>query len=206
MREDLEQKLARITQLAEQKQQQADELQGQLAGLRVTRKSGDGLLTATVTATGQLVDLRIEDRALRNGRELAANLLNLVFQASAAASEQVRALAAPLLEDSSIDPSQLSPGPTPPVLPGGPGVPAAPAGQGAPPPHQQPPHQQPPQYEQPPQTFQQPVRNYPPQPQQPPQPPPTGRPQPPPPPPPARRPPVDDDPDEGGSIFRKDSW
>jgi DNA-binding protein YbaB len=201
MREDLEQKLARITQLAEQKQQQADELQGQLAGLRVTRKSGDGLLTATVTATGQLVDLRIEDRALRNGRELAANLLNLVFQASAAASEQVRALAAPLLEDSSIDPSQLSPGPTPPVLPGGPGMPAAPAGQGAPPPHQQPP-----QYEQPPQTFQQPVRNYPPQPQQPPQPPATGRPQPPPPPPPARRPPVDDDPEEGGSIFRKDSW
>src|SRR5687767_9601669 len=41
MREDLEQKLARITELAEQKQQQADELQGQLAGLRVTRKSGD---------------------------------------------------------------------------------------------------------------------------------------------------------------------
>ncbi|GAB2973571.1 YbaB/EbfC family nucleoid-associated protein [Saccharothrix stipae] len=203
MREDLEQKLARITQLAEQKQQQADELQGRLAGLRVTRKSGDGLLTATVTATGQLVDLRIEDRALRNGRELAANLLTLVFQASAAASEQVRELAAPLLEDSSIDPSSLSPGPTPPVLPGGPVMPGAPGGQPAPPQHQQPQ-----QYEQPPQTFQQPVRNYPPQPPQspPPQPPQPGRPQPPPPPPPARRPPVDDDPEEGGSIFRKDSW
>lgn len=181
MREDLEEKLARITQLAEQKQQQADELQGQLAGLRVTRKSGDGLLTATVTANGQLVDLRIDDRALRNGRELAANLLNLVFQASAEASQQVQALAAPLLEDSSIDPTQLGLGPTPPVTPG------PPAGPGAPQQYQQ----------QPPQTFQQPVRNYP---------------QPPPPqpfqqqPPPARRPPVDDDQDEGGSIFRKDTW
>ncbi|MEU4741263.1 YbaB/EbfC family nucleoid-associated protein, partial [Actinosynnema sp. NPDC023658] len=123
MREDLEQKLARITQLAEQKQQQADELRGQLAGLRVTRKSGDGLLTATVTANGQLVDLRIDDRALRNGRELASSLLNLVFQASAAASQQVQALAAPLLEDSSIDPAQLGLGPTPPVVQTAPGAP-----------------------------------------------------------------------------------
>ncbi|ROP37475.1 YbaB/EbfC family nucleoid-associated protein [Saccharothrix texasensis] len=189
MREDLEQKLARITELAEQKQQQAGELQGQLAGLRVTRKSGDGLLTATVTANGQLVDLRIDERALRNGRELAANLLNLVFQASAEASKQVQALAAPLLEDSSIDPSELGLGPTPPVLPSAPGMPGpgGPGAPGGPRPH-----------EQPPQTFQQPVRNYP----QPPPPPQTFQQ----PPPPARRPPVDDDPDEGGSIFRKDTW
>ncbi|MFD0202247.1 MULTISPECIES: YbaB/EbfC family nucleoid-associated protein [Saccharothrix] len=186
MREDLEQKLAQFTQLAEQKQRQADELQGQLADLRVTRKSGDGLLTATVTANGQLVDLRIDDRALRNGRELAANLLNLVFQASAEASRQVQALATPLLEDSSIDPTQLGLGPTPPVVPGPPGAPQ---------------YQQPPQYQQqePPQTFAQPVRSYP-------QPPPPQPFQQQPPPPPARRPPVDDDPDEGGSIFRKDTW
>lgn len=191
MREDLEQKLARITELAEQKQQQAGELQGQLAGLRVTRKSGDGLLTATVTANGQLVDLRIDDRALRNGRELAANLLNLVFQASAEASKQVQALAAPLLEDSSIDPAELGLGPTPPVVPGmpGPGGPGpGPGGPGGPQ-----------QYEQPPRTFQQPVRNYP-------QPPPPPQPFQQQPPPPARRPPVDDDPDEGGSIYRKDTW
>ncbi|NUT52029.1 MAG: YbaB/EbfC family nucleoid-associated protein [Saccharothrix sp.] len=194
MREDLERKLAQITQIAERKQQQADELQGQLAGLRVTRKSGDGLLTATVTANGQLVDLRIEDRALRNGRELAANLLNLVFQASAEAARQVQALAAPLLEDSSIDPAQLGLGPTPPAQPGGPGMPGAPGGPQPP----QPPFQQQPQ--QPPQTFQQPVRNYPPQPPQP------FQQQTPPPPPPARRPPADDEPEEGGSIFRKDSW
>ena len=184
MREDLEEKLARITRLAEQKQQQAGELRGQLAGLRVTRKSGDGLLTATVTANGQLVDLRIDDRALRNGRDLAANLLNLVFQASAEASRQVQALAAPLLEDSSIDPAQLGLGPTPPVMPGPPGAPQQ--------------YQQPPQQESP-QTFAQPVRNYP-------QPPPPQPFQQQPPPPPARRPPVDDDPDEGGSIFRKDTW
>ncbi|WP_053718186.1 YbaB/EbfC family nucleoid-associated protein [Saccharothrix sp. NRRL B-16348] len=186
MREDLEQKLARITELAERKQQQADELQGQLAGLRVTRKSGDGLLTATVTANGQLVDLRIDDRALRNGRELAANLLNLVFQASAEASQQVQALAAPLLEDSSIDPSELGLGPTPPVTPGMPG----PGGPGA---------QGPQQYQEPPQTFQQPVRNHP-------QPPPPPQPFQQQPPPPARRPPVDDEPEDGGSIFRKDTW
>ena len=186
MREDLEQKLAQITLLAERKQQQADELQGQLAGLRVTRKSGDGLLTATVTANGQLVDLRIDDRALRNGRELAANLLNLVFQASAEAARQVQELAAPLLEDSSIDPTQLGLGPTPPVQPGAP-----PQQQ-----YQQAPQHQPPQpqHQQPPQTFQQPVRDVPPPPQ------PFQQP------PPARRPPVDDDPDEGGSIFRKDTW
>ncbi len=183
MREDLEEKLARITRLAEQKQQQAGELQGRLAGLRVTRKSGDGLLTATVTANGQLVDLRIDDRALRNGRELAANLLNLVFQASAEAAEQVQALAAPLLEDSSIDPAQLGLGPTPPATPGAPGGDAP----GVPQPYQQ----------QPPQTFQQPVRNHP----QPPPPQPF-QPQP----PPARRPPVDDEPEEGGSIFRRDGW
>ncbi|MEU4768894.1 YbaB/EbfC family nucleoid-associated protein [Actinosynnema sp. NPDC023794] len=199
MREDLEQKLARITELAEQKQQQAGELQGQLAGLRVTRKSGDGLLTATVTANGQLVDLRIDDRALRNGRELAANLLNLVFQASAEASQQVRALAAPLLEDSSIDPSELGLGPTPPVVPGAPGMPGPGGpGPGGPGPGGPGPGG-PQQYEQPPQTFQQPVRNYP-------QPPPPPQPFQQQPPPPARRPPVDDDPDEGGSIFRKDTW
>lgn len=189
MREDLEQKLAMITRLAEQKQQQADELQGRLAGLRVTRKSGDGLLTATVTANGQLVDLRIDDRALRNGRELAASLLNLVFQASAEASQQVQALAAPLLEDSSIDPSELGLGPTPPVVPGAPGMP----GPGGPGPGG------PQQYEQPPQTFQQPVRNYP-------QPPPPPQPFQQQPPPTARRPPVEDDPDEGGTIYRKDTW
>jgi hypothetical protein len=145
------------------------------------------LLTATVTANGQLVDLRIDDRALRNGRELAANLLNLVFQASAEASQKVQALAAPLLEDSSIDPSDLGLGPTPPVVQGSPGMPG-PGGPGAP---------GGPQYQQPPQTFQQPVRNHP---------------QPPPPPqtpqqtPPARRAPVDDDTEDGGSIFRKDTW
>ncbi|TQM80114.1 DNA-binding protein YbaB [Saccharothrix saharensis] len=197
MREDLEEKLARITELAEQKQRQADELQGQLAGLRVTRKSGDGLLTATVTANGQLVDLRIDDRALRNGRELAATLLNLVFQASAEASQQVRALAAPLLEDSSIDPTELDLGPTPPVVPGPPGAPQQYPPQPPPQYQQQPRYQQP--QDGPPQTFAQPVRDYP-------QPPPPQPYQQQPPPPPVRRPPVDDDPDEGGSIFRKDTW
>lgn len=176
MREDLEQKLTRLTQFAEQKQQQADQLQSDMANLRVTRKSGDGLLTATVTANGQLVDLKIDDRALRNGRELAASVLNVVFQASAAAAEQVKEIAAPLLAESSIDVGDLGIGATPPVQPGG--------QPGQPPLQQQPPYQQ-----------------QPPQPPRPPQPP-YGQP---PQQPPARRPPVDDDPDDGNSsIFQSD--
>ncbi|QFZ17620.1 YbaB/EbfC family nucleoid-associated protein [Saccharothrix syringae] len=189
MREDLEQKLERLTRLAAQKQQQADELQGQLANLRVTRQSPDGALTATVTANGQLVDLRIDDRALRGGgRQLASSLLQVVFQASSAAAQQVQGLAAPLLEDSSIDPAQLGVSATPPVQAPPPGFPppqqqpqggflqSAPR-QPPPPPAQQPPAQQPPFQQQPPQAR------------------------------PARRPPVDEDPDEGtGSIFRKDTW
>ncbi len=115
MREDVERKLAQLGALAERKQQQADEIQGQLAGLRVSRRSGDGLLTATVTANGQLVDLQIDDRALRNGRELAASLLNVVFQASSDAARQVQELTAPLLADTSVDPSELGIGATPPV-------------------------------------------------------------------------------------------
>ncbi|MFT7840586.1 YbaB/EbfC family nucleoid-associated protein [Saccharothrix sp. BKS2] len=190
MREDLEQKLDRLTRLAAQKQQQADDLRGQLADLRVTRQSPDGTLTATVTANGQLVDLRIDDRALRaGGRQLASTLLNLVFQASSAAAQQVQGLAAPLLEDSSIDPAQLGVSATPPVQAPPPGFPPPqqPQQQGqflqsaspqqAPYPAAQPPVQQPPA----------------------PQPPaPQAR--------PARRP-AEEDPDEGtGSIFRRDTW
>jgi len=115
MREDLEQKFARLTQFAEQRQQQADQLKNDMAGLRVTKKSQDGLVTATVTANGQLVDLRIEDRAMRSGRELAASVLSLVFQASAAAAQQVKELAAPLLAESSINVDDLGIGATPPV-------------------------------------------------------------------------------------------
>ncbi|MFD7655913.1 YbaB/EbfC family nucleoid-associated protein [Actinosynnema sp. NPDC059797] len=199
MREDLEQKLDRLTRLAAEKQQQADELQGQLANLRVTRQSPDGMLTATVTANGQLVDLRIDDRALRGGgRQLASNLLNVVFQATSAAAQQVQGLAAPLLEDSSIDASQLGISATPPVQ--------APP-KGFPPPQQQQPlgqflqsaaPQQAP-YPPAPPAPQPPVQQPPaPQQSQPPQPPQSR---------PARRPPVEEDPDEGtGSIFRRDTW
>ncbi|GAA1313288.1 YbaB/EbfC family nucleoid-associated protein [Saccharothrix xinjiangensis] len=198
MREDLEQKLDRLTRLAAEKQQQADELQGQLANLRVTRQSPDGMLTATVTANGQLVDLRIDDRALRGGgRQLASNLLNVVFQATSEAAQQVQGLAAPLLEDSSIDPSQLGISATPPVQ--------APP-QGFPPPQQQQPQgqflqsatqQQPPYPPAPP--APQPPAQQPPSPQPPAPQPPQSR--------PARRPPVEEDPDEGtGTIYRRDTW
>lgn len=181
MLEDLEEKLARITQLAARKQEQADALRGQLAGLRVTRQSPDGLLSATVTANGQLVDLRIDDRALRNGRQLAANLLALVFQASTAAARQVQELAAPLLQDSSVDPAQLGIAPTPPVVHGPP-----------PPPPPQAQHPTQPVY--PPQAPYSPPPAQPAPPTQPVQPPPT------------RRPPVDDDQEEGGSFLRPASW
>lgn len=196
MREDLEQKLEQLTRLAAEKQQQADELRGQLANLRVTRQSPDGTLTATVTANGQLVDLRIDDRALRGGgRRLASELLNVVFQASSAAAQQVQGLAAPLLEDSSVDPAALGISATPPAPQGFPPPQQQPQGQFA-----QPATQQPGQFAQPaapqsPPAGQPPFQQPPFRQQQPPQ----SR--------PARRPAEDEDPDEGtGSIFRKDSW
>ncbi|GGP73279.1 YbaB/EbfC family nucleoid-associated protein [Saccharothrix coeruleofusca] len=99
-----------------EEQVRIDALRGQLDRLRVTRRSPDGLLTATVTATGQLVDLSIDDRALRSGRELAASLLSLVFEASSAAAQQARELAAPLLRDGSVDPTRLGITATPPVV------------------------------------------------------------------------------------------
>ena len=57
-----------------------DEVQGKLAEMRVTARSEDGLITATVDARGQLADLRLDRRVYREtdpeklGREIVATV------------------------------------------------------------------------------------------------------------------------------------
>lgn len=69
-------------------QQQAGELDAQLAAARHTAHSGDQLVTAVVTGQGRLLDLRIEDRALHgaHAQRLGLSIVEAVRGARAAAS------------------------------------------------------------------------------------------------------------------------
>ncbi|WP_043780092.1 YbaB/EbfC family nucleoid-associated protein [Amycolatopsis rifamycinica] len=69
-------------------QQQAGELDAQLAAARHTAGSGDRLVTAVVTGQGKLLDLRIDDRALQGAhvQKLGLSIVEAVRAARAAAN------------------------------------------------------------------------------------------------------------------------
>ncbi|GLY42980.1 hypothetical protein Amsp01_090030 [Amycolatopsis sp. NBRC 101858] len=68
-------------------QQQAGELDAQLAATRHTARSADQLITATVTGQEKLVDLRIDDRALHGThlQKLGLGIVEAVRNARTAA-------------------------------------------------------------------------------------------------------------------------
>jgi DNA-binding protein YbaB len=68
-------------------QQQAGELDTQLAATRHTAHSGDHLVTVTVTGQEKLVDLRIDDRALHgaHAQKLGLSIVEAVRNARTAA-------------------------------------------------------------------------------------------------------------------------
>ncbi|MEV4603488.1 YbaB/EbfC family nucleoid-associated protein [Amycolatopsis sp. NPDC049253] len=64
-------------------QQQAGELDAQLAAARHTARSADQLVSAIVTGQGKLVDLRIDDRALRgaHAQKLGVGIVDAIRNA-----------------------------------------------------------------------------------------------------------------------------
>ncbi|MEW2505955.1 YbaB/EbfC family nucleoid-associated protein [Amycolatopsis sp. NPDC047767] len=64
-------------------QQQAGELDAQLAAARHTARSADPLVSAIVTGQGKLVDLRIDDRALRgaHAQKLGVGIVDAIRNA-----------------------------------------------------------------------------------------------------------------------------
>ncbi|MEV6644364.1 YbaB/EbfC family nucleoid-associated protein [Amycolatopsis sp. NPDC051371] len=97
-----------------QMQQQAGELDAQLAATRHTARSADQLITATVTGQEKLVDLRIDDRALHSThvQKLGLGIVEAVHNARSTA----RASSLPHL-------NALFGKPTPPPPTAGPAVP-----------------------------------------------------------------------------------
>jgi DNA-binding protein YbaB len=80
-----------------------DDLQRELANLRVSARSSDGLIEATVGPRGQLVDLKFDARAYREYQPaaLAAKIVAVTASATAKAADEVRrTLSAYLPEDS----------------------------------------------------------------------------------------------------------
>lgn len=80
--EELEKQFRRL-------QEDAPKLQQRTRDLRATEKSGDGLITATVGANGQLIELEIDPRIYRqpNARGLADEIVGTVKKAAAKAQE-----------------------------------------------------------------------------------------------------------------------
>lgn len=79
-----------LLQQAQQMQQQMEEAQRALGEQRVTGSSGGGLVTATVTGLGELVDLRISPDAA--DPQDTETLADLVIAAIHAANEEAEGL------------------------------------------------------------------------------------------------------------------
>jgi DNA-binding protein YbaB len=71
-----------------------DEMQRKLAALQVSVVSADGLVRATVGPRGQLVDLRLDRRAVRNidSDRLARTIVETVAEAARRSADQVETL------------------------------------------------------------------------------------------------------------------
>lgn len=80
-----------------------DTLQQDLADLRVRASSADGLVESTVGARGQLISLRLDDRACeRLGPEtLAATIVQVTAAAAARAAEEAQRMLGEYLPASS---------------------------------------------------------------------------------------------------------
>ena len=76
-----------------------DEVQAKLAEMRVTARSADGLITATVDARGQLADLTLDRRVYRetDPERLSRDILATVREATARAGDGVRQMMADYL-------------------------------------------------------------------------------------------------------------
>ncbi|SCG41119.1 YbaB/EbfC family nucleoid-associated protein [Micromonospora inositola] len=73
-----------------------DELQVKLAELRVTERSDDGQVTATVGARGELISVEVEPSVFhdRDARALSRKITTTIHQASAAAVSATQELVA----------------------------------------------------------------------------------------------------------------
>jgi DNA-binding protein YbaB len=88
--------------------EQLGAVQRQLAGVRETATSEDGLVTVTVSASGTLVDLAIADNAYRtlHPTELAAVIIRTTAEATARVTRAAGEVLAPVLP-SDTDPTAL---------------------------------------------------------------------------------------------------
>lgn len=90
--EELEKRFRRL-------QEEGPKLQERARSLQVTEKSGDGLITATVGARGELIRLDIDPRIYRrpDARALADQITETIKKAGAKARDQVVELFATLV-------------------------------------------------------------------------------------------------------------
>jgi DNA-binding protein YbaB len=90
--EELEKRFRRL-------QEEGPKLQERARSLQVTEKSGDGLITATVGARGELIRLDIDPRIYRrpDARALADEITETIKKAGAKARDQVVELFATLV-------------------------------------------------------------------------------------------------------------
>lgn len=100
--EELEKRFRRL-------QEEGPKLQERARSLQVTEKSGDGLITATVGARGELIRLDIDPRIYRrpDARALADDITETIKKAGAKARDEVVELFATLVPREQVT-AQLS--------------------------------------------------------------------------------------------------
>lgn len=96
--EELEKRFRRL-------QEEGPKLQERARSLQVTEKSGDGLITATVGARGELIRLDIDPRIYRrpDARALADDITETIKKAGAKARDEVVKLFATLVPREQVD-------------------------------------------------------------------------------------------------------
>lgn len=79
--------------------EQLKEMRRELAEVGATAKRPDGLVTVVVGAQGQVKDIRLDPRVYRklDSGELAAAIMELISQASAEVSKQMRTIMTPFM-------------------------------------------------------------------------------------------------------------
>lgn len=81
-----------------------EQMQQQLQGLTGSASSSDRTVQVTVTPAGALVDLHLDERALRGGADkLAAEILALTGQATAEVALRVKEIVAGVIPETDVD-------------------------------------------------------------------------------------------------------